>query len=132
MIDFMVTSQCAAGNHMFMILGAQKKIVPYSLIQKKYELYQSGFKTADDFNKTLERIDELFNVIEEYGLSGECKRCQYVHSYKGGCIANKLSSGLKNYWTNHFMQKCVGVDKGKVCFRRLPIWGVIVFAQKAD
>lgn len=25
MIDFMLTSQCAAGNHMFMILGVQKK-----------------------------------------------------------------------------------------------------------
>ena len=151
MLDFMMTRQCAAGSHMFMILDAQGNIVPCSFIEKKYELYQPGFETADDFTKTIERIDEVFNIIEENGLSGECKECLYVHSCKGGCLANKLSVGLKitdaqpicykkiiyrvleqfddkqqeqliNYWTYHFMQKCVGVDKGKVCFRRLPIW----------
>ena len=151
MLDFMMTRQCAAGSNLFMILDALGNIVPCSFIEKKYDLYQPGFETANDFNKTINKMDQVFNFIQENGLSGECKNCLFVHSCKGGCIANKLSLGLQvtdeqpicyrkimhrvlnqftdkqkekliNYWTYHFMQKCIGADKNKVCFRRLPIW----------
>lgn len=151
MLDIMLTRQCAAGSRMFMIIDAQKNIVPCSFIEQKYNYHESGFEKADDIDKVVEGMQDVFKEAVEKGYKGRCASCVYIDSCKGGCLVNKLSYGLNTndeqpicyrsivykvlsnfsenekkslieYWTYHYLQKCVGIEKDKLCFRRLPIW----------
>lgn len=152
-LDIMLTRQCAAGSKMFIILDAKKNVVPCSFIEQKYELYEQGFNDMHDFKRTIQRMEDVFDKIEQIGYEGECAECIYADSCKGGCVANKLSVGLDinsqqpicyrkivykvlsnfneidqqrliDYWTSHYLKKCVGIEKNKVCFRRLPVWEI--------
>lgn len=151
MLDVMLTRQCAAGSKMFVILDAKKNIVPCSFIEQKYELYEKGFSDWHDFERMIQHIENVFDKLDEIGYEGDCSKCIFVDSCKGGCLANKLSIGLNinaqqpicyrkivykvlsnfneeeqkkliAYWTSHYLKKCVGVEENKVCVRRLPIW----------
>lgn len=151
MLDTMLTRQCAAGSRMFVILDTEKNIVPCSFIEQKFELYEKDFEAAKDFDRMKNRMENVFADMGELGLKGTCKTCAFSKTCRGGCLANKLSVNLNpndqqpicyrkvvyqvlshftekeqeklaDYWTYHYLKKCVGVEKNKVCFRRLPIW----------
>jgi radical SAM protein with 4Fe4S-binding SPASM domain len=151
MLDIMLTRQCAAGSRLFMILDAQKNLVPCSFIERELHFHESGFEKSDDFKKIYRRMDCVFEQAKEEGYRGKCSKCVFIDSCKGGCLVNKLSFGLNandeqpicyrsivygvlsnfkeeektsliEYWTYYYLQKCIGIEKDKLCFRRLPIW----------
>lgn len=150
-LDIMTTRQCPAGSDLFMIIDANKDIIPCQFIPKELNYWEKDYKSIEDFTKVKNNLKKAFQEAKDKGFTGECKKCAFVNVCLGSCLANKLPDGLQindeqpvcikkalknvlmgyseseveellNYWFYHFNQRVSNKDKNKACMRKLPIW----------
>ena len=148
LLEYMCTRPCPAASKSFIILDSDENLIPCQFVlDVKYK------KKFTDINSFYAMYDMKEKVVSTIHLNKEsaCGKCLYMNKCKGGCWANKLTSGcelnaeqpicalsvvteaiqcfneetnfLVDYWYTHFKIRYNEKD-GTYCFRKLPFWEV--------